>query len=210
MDRAPLADVALAEACSRSSAAGSPPSSSGRRPRACCAAARSPSRARSAARSSPSWRARSRDPARRHRLHRPARRRRDTRHDEGARDAVRRRVVDGGSYAIAGTPCEGVLRDGFRVVPQTRRRALPGDGTLRDNGIEGYAGYPLTDRAGANLGLVSIASRSAAAPLDRIESMMQIFAVRAAAEIERLRADERVRHRRKATGRSSRRSRTAS
>jgi PAS domain S-box-containing protein len=101
--------------------------------------------------------------------------------------------IDGGSYAITGTPCEGVLRDGFRVVPQRAAELFPGDGTLRDNGIEGYAGYPLTDRAGANLGLVSIASRAPLRRLDRIESMMQIFAVRAAAEIERLRADETMR-----------------
>jgi len=98
--------------------------------------------------------------------------------------------IEGGSYAIAGTPCEGVLRDGFRVVPQRAAELFPGDGTLRDNAIQGYAGYPLTDRSGANLGLVSIASRAPLRHLDRIESMMQIFAVRAAAEIERLRADE--------------------
>ena len=98
--------------------------------------------------------------------------------------------IDGGSYALAGTPCEGVLRDGFRVVPQRAAELFPGDGTLRGNAIEGYAGYPLTDRAGTNLGLVSIASRTPLRQLDLIESMMQIFAVRAAAEIERLRADE--------------------
>ena len=101
--------------------------------------------------------------------------------------------VDGGSYALAGTPCEGVLRDGFRVVPQRAAELFPGDGTLRAHAIEGYAGYPLTDRAGANLGLVSIASRAPLRRLDRIESMMQIFAVRAAAEIERLRAEDAVR-----------------
>ena len=101
--------------------------------------------------------------------------------------------VDRGSYALAGTPCEGVLRNGFRVVPERAASMFPGDGTLNAHAIQGYAGYPLTDRSGANLGLVSIASRAPLHRLDRIESMMQIFAVRAAAEIERLRAEDDVR-----------------
>ena len=33
--------------------------------------------------------------------------------------------IDDGSYALAGTPCEGVLRDGFRVVSASSRRVLP-------------------------------------------------------------------------------------
>jgi PAS domain S-box-containing protein len=101
--------------------------------------------------------------------------------------------VNRGSYAIAGTPCEGVLRNGFRVVPERAAELFPGDGTLSAHAIQGYAGYPLTDRSGANLGLVSIASRAPLHRLDRIESLMQIFAVRAAAEIERLRAEDDVR-----------------
>jgi PAS domain S-box-containing protein len=65
--------------------------------------------------------------------------------------------------------------------------------TLSSLGIEGYAGYPLNDLGGATLGLVAISSRMPLGRVDRIESVMQIFAVRAAAEIERLRADETLR-----------------
>ncbi|HSC63594.1 MAG TPA: PAS domain S-box protein [Caldimonas sp.] len=101
--------------------------------------------------------------------------------------------VEGGSYVLAGTPCEGVMRNGFRVVPERAAVLFPGDGTLTANGIEGYAGYPLTDRSGTTLGLVSIASRAPLRRWDRIESLMQIFAVRAAAEIERLRSEDAVR-----------------
>ena len=56
--------------------------------------------------------------------------------------------------------------------------------------ISGYAGYPLVALDGTPLGLIAVVSRQPLAQLERIESMLQIFAVRAAAEIERLIASE--------------------
>ena len=107
---------------------------------------------------------------------------------------------------LDGAPVDGRLvrdrghalrRRAERRLPRLSATRLPSSSpttpTLREHGIEGYAGYPLHDLAGATLGLVSIASRAPLRHLDRIESMMQIFAVRAAAEIERLRADEALR-----------------
>jgi len=97
-------------------------------------------------------------------------------------------------YELAGSPCEGVLQHGFRVHPERICELFPNEPMLRAIGIEGYAGYPLNDLGGETLGLVAISSRTPLTRLERIESVMQIFAVRAAAEIERLRADETVRH----------------
>jgi len=96
-------------------------------------------------------------------------------------------------YALAGSPCAGVLDQGFRIFPEHLCELFPNEPMLRTLGIEGYAGYPLNDLGGMTLGLVAIASRMPLTRLDRIESVMQIFAVRAAAEIERLRADETLR-----------------
>ena len=97
------------------------------------------------------------------------------------------------SYAVATSPCAAVLREGFRVYPDRLGERFPEEPMLRTHAIQAYAGYPLTDLAGRTLGLVSIAARVPLRRLDRIESVMQIFAVRAAAEIERLRADETLR-----------------
>jgi len=96
-------------------------------------------------------------------------------------------------YEISKSPCAGVLDKGFRVYPHRVCELFPEEMTLSSLGIEGYAGYPLNDLGGATLGLVAISSRMPLGRVDRIESVMQIFAVRAAAEIERLRADETLR-----------------
>ena len=67
---------------------------------------------------------------------------------------------------------------------------FPDDRDAEALGLESYAGFPLTDRHGQPLGTVGVASRKPLNHLERIESMLQIFAVRAAAELEQLRARE--------------------
>ena len=57
-------------------------------------------------------------------------------------------------------------------------------------GAESYAGHPLVALDGSPLGLVSVISRRPLTQLDRVEAMLKIFAVRAAAEVERLGASE--------------------
>ena len=80
----------------------------------------------------------------------------------------------------------GVLRDGFRVVPRPRRRAAsPTTRRCACHAMSGLRRLSARRSRRQPIGLVSIASRAPLRHLDRIESMMQIFAVRAAAEIER-------------------------
>jgi PAS domain S-box-containing protein len=100
---------------------------------------------------------------------------------------------EGWKYAIAGTPCETVLGQRYRVYASGLAAAFPGDADLIELGAESYAGCPLADSAGATIGLISVVSRRPLANLARLEAMLQIFAVRAAAEIERQRAEEALR-----------------
>jgi PAS domain S-box-containing protein len=93
-------------------------------------------------------------------------------------------------YEIKGTPCAEVLGQQFRAYPSRLRELFPDDHDAELQGTESYAGYPLHGMDGRPLGNISIASRQPLVHLDRIESMLQIFAVRAAAEIEQLQARE--------------------
>ncbi|HEY2188457.1 MAG TPA: PAS domain S-box protein, partial [Caldimonas sp.] len=102
-------------------------------------------------------------------------------------------AVDFGRYDAWRGPCARVLSSGFRVYPDRLGEHFPDEPVLRKHGLVAYAGYPLTDLSGRTLGLVSIASRAPLRRPDRIESVMQVFAVRAAAEIGRLQSDETVR-----------------
>jgi PAS domain S-box-containing protein len=96
------------------------------------------------------------------------------------------------SYRLAGTPCETVLGQRFRAYPSGLQAQFPDDQDAREQCTVSYAGHPLVALDGSPLGIVSVASRRPipVTQVDRVEAMLKIFAVRAAAEMERLRASE--------------------
>lgn len=102
-------------------------------------------------------------------------------------DGVPREHFD---YALADTACATVVGHGFRIYPAALNTQFPLDDDFIEMGAEGYAGYPLNDAQGRPLGLISIVSRRPLEQPEFIESVMKIFAVRAASELERERADQ--------------------
>jgi PAS domain S-box len=118
--------------------------------------------------------------------------------DAGSDMRMMAMVCDGqavplGHYALETSPCARVLGQGFVAVPTGLSARFPDDLNARVMGMDSYAGYPLFDRQGRALGTVGVASRRPLANLERVESMLQIFAVRAGAELEQLRALEALR-----------------
>ncbi len=99
-------------------------------------------------------------------------------------------LQQGHLYPIRGTPCEQVLGQQFRAFPSKLRERFPMDEDARLSGAESYAGLPLNDAKGQPLGTIGIVSRLPLVNVERIESMLRIFAGRAAAEIEQLRSRE--------------------
>jgi diguanylate cyclase (GGDEF)-like protein/PAS domain S-box-containing protein len=97
-------------------------------------------------------------------------------------------------YPLAGSPCIGVLdRRGTLVYPERAAKLFPEDAGLANRAIEGYVGTSLIDAAGRAVGILVALTRK---PIERKEffvSLLEIFASRAAAEVERSRAEERVR-----------------
>jgi PAS domain S-box-containing protein len=118
----------------------------------------------------------------------------DTRREMRALAAVLDgRPLQGFDYALAGSPCEQVVGRAFRVVADGIAPGFAPGSLFADAGIDAYAGHPLADLDGRPLGIVAVASRQPMVHVERIESMLQVFAVRAAAEIQRQRADEALR-----------------
>jgi PAS domain S-box-containing protein len=93
-------------------------------------------------------------------------------------------------YALPGTACGTVVGQEFRVVPEGVRRLYPHDRMFKRMAIESYAAYPLSDSQGHALGLIAVMSTEPLVDRELIESMLKIFAARAAAEIERTRAQQ--------------------
>jgi diguanylate cyclase (GGDEF)-like protein/PAS domain S-box-containing protein len=89
------------------------------------------------------------------------------------------------SYSLVGTPCYGVANGETCYYPQDVQRQFPEDRRLADLGLESYMGIPLREAEGRVLGIMSVFYDR---PMQRQEyylGVFQIFAVRAAAELER-------------------------
>ncbi len=90
-------------------------------------------------------------------------------------------------YALDGTPCEQVTAGHLCCHPAGVRERFPRDRMLADMGAECYLGTPLLDAAGRPLGLIAVIGRRPLADPPTAESVLRIFAARAAAELERRR-----------------------
>jgi GAF domain-containing protein len=99
-------------------------------------------------------------------------------------------IVPNFQYALAGTPCEAVAEKSFCSYPQGVREKFPRDRMLADMQVESYVGTPLFDSTGRVLGILAALWCRPPANPRVVESMVQIFAVRAASELERKRAEE--------------------
>jgi PAS domain S-box-containing protein len=91
-------------------------------------------------------------------------------------------------WDLAGTPCEDVLKGNLCHHPTDVWRKFP-----KDEGVESYLGVPLRDAAGAVLGHLAVYDRKPMPPRPRLLYTFQIFAARAAAELDRLRMDRMLR-----------------
>ena len=94
------------------------------------------------------------------------------------------------SYPLAGTPCEGIVRDVFKNYSKDLRRLFPEDKDLEKMGVESCVGISLRDGQQKALGVLNIFSAREMLPTARLPEIMEIVAVKAAAEIERLREEE--------------------
>jgi PAS domain S-box-containing protein len=93
------------------------------------------------------------------------------------------------SYRLEDTPCANVVGQSTCAHPDGVRQEFPKDILLQQMGVESYIGTPLFDSAGKPLGLIVLLDDK---PLQRIEwtgEILQIFAARAGAELERVRAE---------------------
>ncbi|WP_202967299.1 sigma-54 interaction domain-containing protein [Nitrospira moscoviensis] len=97
---------------------------------------------------------------------------------------------------IAGTPCERVI-DTAQLVhfPDRILEIYPHEEELRQAGAVSYMGVPLLNTDGTILGHMAVIDRRPIPEEPRVHAIFRIFAARAAAELQRLRAEAEVRAR---------------
>jgi PAS domain S-box-containing protein len=96
-------------------------------------------------------------------------------------------------YDIDGTPCEPVIQELRLVhVPDQVLKLYPHDTDLQDMAAVSYLGVPLFDVDGHVLGHLAVLDTKVLPEEPRILNLFRIFAARAAAELQRLRAEAEV------------------
>jgi PAS domain S-box-containing protein len=89
-------------------------------------------------------------------------------------------------YALVGAPCEHVVNGGGVVAyPDRLADRFPDDPLLRDLGAQSYLGVALRDTTGRVLGNLVVMHDRPMRALPLAESLLTIFAIRAATELER-------------------------
>lgn len=103
---------------------------------------------------------------------------------------------------IAGTPCEEVI-DKAQLIhfPDNVLEIYPEEEELKQNKAVSYMGMPLLDVDGRILGHMAVIDRRPIPAEPHVHAIFQIFAARAAAELQRLRAETEVREREEKVGR---------
>jgi PAS domain S-box-containing protein len=106
------------------------------------------------------------------------------------------RYVPDYEYVIAGTPCEGVIREQCLVVVSDRVVDLfPGDPDLAPLSAVSYMGQPLLDADGQILGNLAVLHDKPLEIDPTCQAVFSIFGARAAAELGRVRRDRVLRER---------------
>ncbi len=93
-------------------------------------------------------------------------------------------------YELAGTPCENVVGKKLEFYPREVRKRFPNDPILKDLNAESYLGTPLFDSTGKALGVLGVVHTEPVADDFDLRSIVGIFGMRAAAELERKHTEE--------------------
>jgi PAS domain S-box-containing protein len=102
---------------------------------------------------------------------------------------------------VDGTPCEAVVSGRQLVhIPDNIVRLFPKVEQLKTAGGVSYMGAPLLDVDGRVLGHLAVLHTAPLSPAPRLTAVLRIFAARAAAELQRLRAEGEVREREQKLG----------
>ncbi len=91
------------------------------------------------------------------------------------------------TYDLAGTPCRRVTDSGTCKFPRGVQKSFPKDVLLVEMGVESYMGAPLRDSVGNVVGILALMDDRPMNLTSLSESLLEIFSVRAAAELERMR-----------------------
>ncbi|WP_249976177.1 bifunctional diguanylate cyclase/phosphodiesterase [Vreelandella olivaria] len=103
------------------------------------------------------------------------------------------RQQQGFSYRLAGVPCQEVLYEEECIVHDGAGVRLPVEANGALEWVSAYVGRRLDDANGKPIGIIGVMFRSPLTDTQIVSTVLQIFAVRAASELERKENEARIR-----------------
>lgn len=100
------------------------------------------------------------------------------------------KVLENIEVDLRGTPCEIALKENICSIPSGVTKKFPHASVMASMNVEGYCGIPLLSGKGRNIGLLAVMHRRPLRNMHYIKSLIQIFASRAASELERIQYEE--------------------
>lgn len=88
-------------------------------------------------------------------------------------------------YSLVGTPCHNVMEGRLSCYPDQVQQQYPYDTLLKEWQVESYVGLPLLDSNGNALGLIAVMDGKPMPDSRKAVSILQLVAIRVAAELER-------------------------
>ncbi|MFG1490870.1 diguanylate cyclase, partial [Oceanospirillum sp. HFRX-1_2] len=101
-------------------------------------------------------------------------------------------IADNFSYSLKNTPCDNVFGQSTCAICNGVQELYPDDILLKEMNIEGYIGSPIFDPNGHPLGIMVVMDTKPLERVDQVKSILEIFAARAGAEIQRLDAEQQI------------------
>jgi diguanylate cyclase (GGDEF)-like protein/PAS domain S-box-containing protein len=99
-------------------------------------------------------------------------------------------ILDPIEYLLQGTPCETVVGKSVKGYEYGIQKLFPDFDLLKALGAEGYVGTPLFDSANKPIGIIAVLDSRPIENIQMVENVLQIYAIRASAELERKQNEE--------------------
>lgn len=101
-------------------------------------------------------------------------------------------IVENFSYSLKDTPCDDVYGQDTCAICSGVQELYPDDILLQEMDIEGYIGAPIFDPQGSPLGIMVVLDTKPLERVDQYKSILEIFAARAGAEMQRMHAEQQI------------------
>ena len=98
--------------------------------------------------------------------------------------------IDNFTYDLDNTPCKYVIEGSFHCFETETQKMFPNDKMFTELNIDGYAGIPLLNSDQTSSGILLVANRKSLENPSVVESVLKIFSIRAASELERIKFTE--------------------